>query len=678
LGEGIALRRARRLDEAEERFRQVLAADPACLPALYQLAETLRQQGALGRAIACCDRLIEHLPADARGRRLRADCLVQLDQPLAAVAGLIDALRATEGADTETREALEGLLHRRDLGLAEALAEGQGGERFDKAALRLLGESCLRLNHLPDAMACFEAVLALEPGCAVSMTGLARALILRGERGRAATWLNRALVHDPACLPALFGLGGLALDAGRPAEALALFERAAAADPDSRQVALLRAQALRELDRPDEAERWFRAAWDAAAGPRPGLDEMRHRGLRLARLRDALLLPVGPLSVPGAVDGGVLAPPGAPEHLRQRRAGPDGPRSATCWPQPPVADTPKTRPLLGSHLYVGPFHGHFGHFMAESSHRLWAYCACQDEIEQVLLLPGPVGQARSMPGDFGALPAFQRQALALFGVPAERIRLITAPTRVERLLLPEQAALFGGGIPPPSRYLDLLEENAERFFARYRPRQRSYPERLYVGRSHLLHQGGIAGEGYLERLLQAEGFVIFRPEGHDLFEQLLHYRHARVCLFSEGSALHGLEPLGRLQQCPTVAVLGRRPDNEPQWRRLVLPRTPGYAFCASATPLPAVAYNAVIGAPADWNALSVVHEPDRLLEFLRETLDVRLAGFDRDRFHLEEAADVARYLLRTRINSADPAWGQRALARFRERLAAASDNPYLR
>jgi|GEM_PF-1141642 len=673
--EGLALRKAHRLDEAAARFRQVLDAAPDFLPALRQLGDTLRRQGRIEDALGCYDALIARLPKDARFHRLSAECLVQLGRPLAAVAGLLEALRIAAPPHDATREALDDLLYRHDLRLADAVAAGC---LVDAAALRMLGERCAAINRTLASAACFRAALALAPRCTASMTGLAVVLALRGERDQARAWVERALACEPGQVQALIALGEWLLDDRQPTAALALFERAAEAARRSRPVALLRAQALRELDRGNDARHWCRVAWEADPGTCPDIEEVQRAGLHAAWLRQAVVLPVGPGSVPAAVRGGVLAPRCAPEYLHQRRVSlRDGPTTNTLLP--PADEAGDRAPHLpGRHLYGGPLLGHFGHFVSESSHRLWAYRLHREAIDQVLVLPCPQPTTSQTPAAYTELAPFQRQTLALFGIPAERVRFVNAPTRVERLLVPEQASLFGGALAPPSAYLDLLGDNAERFFAGYRPRRTAYPERLYVGRSHLVHQGGIAGEAYLERLLVAEGFTLFRPEEHDLFEQLTHYRHARLCLFTEGSALHGLELLGRLGHSPTVAVLGRRPLNEPQWRRILLPRTPGYAYCAPVLTLPALAFNRVVNRPVDWNALSLIHELDRLLGFLREYLGVRLTNFDRNRFHLEEAADVARHLLHTKLNVGDPARGQQALARLRRRLVAASENPYLR
>ena len=74
--------------EAEQAFRQSLASDPSCVPALYQLALLLELKWALPEAEALIQRLLAIDPADAEGwSRLGAIKLIhaQTDEALAAL-----------------------------------------------------------------------------------------------------------------------------------------------------------------------------------------------------------------------------------------------------------------------------------------------------------------------------------------------------------------------------------------------------------------------------------------------------------------------------------------------------------------------------------------------------------------------------------------------------------------
>ena len=81
---------------------------------------------------------------------------------------------------------------------------------------------------------------------------------------------------------------------------------------------------------------------------------------------------------------------------------------------------------------------------------------------------------------------------------------------------------------------------------------RAYP--VSVMSMHELVNDRIAGEPYLEDVLRRSWVRVLRPETVPLAEQLRNYRAATDIVFAEGSALHALQLLGRVDA--DVAVLG--------------------------------------------------------------------------------------------------------------------------
>lgn len=64
------------------------------------------------------------------------------------------------------------------------------------------------------------------------------------------------------------------------------------------------------------------------------------------------------------------------------------------------------------------------------------------------------------------------------------------------------------------------------------------------------------GENYLCSILENDGFKVIYPEELSIFEQLRIYYNAKILVFTEGSAIHTLQLLGRV---PTkVYVINRR------------------------------------------------------------------------------------------------------------------------
>ncbi|MBC2835228.1 glycosyltransferase family 61 protein [Paragemmobacter straminiformis] len=202
-------------------------------------------------------------------------------------------------------------------------------------------------------------------------------------------------------------------------------------------------------------------------------------------------------------------------------------RARKPTPEPVLSADEPVVDLAGRHLFAGHFRGHFGHFMVESTARLWALDHLDGKIDSILYLPyrGATGaNLRAMDG----MDAFFR----LLGV---EVPVVAHPTalRVERLVLPELG--FGWN----ERYAG---SPAYRAFMQGRLRgavRAEGGERLYISRARLNAQrGGILGETVIEENLARAGYEVFHPEKHSLEVQIARYRAARRIVALDGSALH--------------------------------------------------------------------------------------------------------------------------------------------
>lgn len=111
-----------------------------------------------------------------------------------------------------------------------------------------------------------------------------------------------------------------------------------------------------------------------------------------------------------------------------------------------------------------------------------------------------------------------------------------------------------GAHSPPAWVLDLLDELPRLNGLRPTPTPLVYVTRQ--GQT-ALGNGGHAGEGALVRALERAGAVVIDPACLPLRAQLKAYAGARHLVFAEGSAVHGRQLLGRLEQ--DVLILNRRP-----------------------------------------------------------------------------------------------------------------------
>jgi Glycosyltransferase 61 len=298
-----------------------------------------------------------------------------------------------------------------------------------------------------------------------------------------------------------------------------------------------------------------------------------------------------------------------------------------CDVEPPMPDGPlKVR--RGEFAWGGQLFHHFGHLTAETCPRLvWSLRRWPDST--YLFLASPEESEK-------AVPDFIWTMLAWHGLRRDRVEVITAPFRAETLHvmpLPE----WLNGPPPPDGYLDILADTARQ------NRMKAVPcPILYVSRSGLLKErkGGHAGEAYLEHLLQALGVSVMEPSGTPLAEQLARYAGAQIIVFAEGSAAHGRQFLGRIDQ--KIMILNRRRSNRLAFNALASRVTElGYCEATRAT----MAMVGRYGQPLDALGLAFYDPPELFAAF--ESLGINLEGrWNDNEYHAVRNKDIIDWLAR--------------------------------
>lgn len=186
------------------------------------------------------------------------------------------------------------------------------------------------------------------------------------------------------------------------------------------------------------------------------------------------------------------------------------------------APPPRTRDRLeGNWLWGGLLLNHFGHFLTESTPRLWA-------LDEVTGLDGIVFVHKRN----AEVTHFHRSFLRLMGCDLP-IHVVNRPVRVDRLHVPGQGFGIGRITQGTPKFRDFFQRSFARDIAP------EGPERLYISRSALgPRKGGALGEGFLEKHLATEGYEAFHPQQHPLEVQIARYRAARQIIALDGSALH--------------------------------------------------------------------------------------------------------------------------------------------
>lgn len=197
-------------------------------------------------------------------------------------------------------------------------------------------------------------------------------------------------------------------------------------------------------------------------------------------------------------------------------------------------------------LWLGYAHPHFGHLVAEHTTRL-PLSLYWRPTDTVMCVTAP-GQGEE------ALKPYFWDVLAWFGVPRERVHVVTRPLMVRELRVAPQGEFLPARAPKPY-YIDLMDEIAAR--QSLTPRKDGL---VFVSRAGQLAQGrgANAGEAYLVDLLTRSGVTVIDPGTMPLRDQMEVYAGAQTLVFSEGSAMHGRQLLGRLPQ--RIVILQRRPN----------------------------------------------------------------------------------------------------------------------
>lgn len=210
---------------------------------------------------------------------------------------------------------------------------------------------------------------------------------------------------------------------------------------------------------------------------------------------------------------------------------------------PPVIDSRNPRIIADPAVFVSMHDGHFGHVCAETVSRL---------PQSLAEAPGlPLHFSCQHPTDLTQASPVFRAILDWLRVPRDLVRFHHQPTLFRELRIAAQAEPMNGP-PPPDAYLDLLEARIAGNLAPVQPEGV-----VFVTRAQLSpDQGRSAGERYLAFCLQQLGVRVIYPETLPLAEQMRIYASARHLVFQEGSAIHGRQLLGRIDQ--HISILRRR------------------------------------------------------------------------------------------------------------------------
>lgn len=240
----------------------------------------------------------------------------------------------------------------------------------------------------------------------------------------------------------------------------------------------------------------------------------------------------------------------------------DGELKDTAITSPlPHTSLAELEPIQGPVIYAGPYHRHFGHFVAESMHRLYAKSFFHHlRGARVAFLGNSKG--------FNPITPWFVEVLDLCGVDRDDIIIVDKPTRFSELHVPVQGRVLGGKA--------LFETYADIFVPRLGPVDTDEAPLVYFSRSKHMFSGSYLGETLVEKVLSEAGFRIVYPEALHASTVVRLIMASRVSLFCEGSAVHNIELCGRVA-CK-VGIISRRPFTHRRFSEMLTDLTGGWAI----------------------------------------------------------------------------------------------------
>ena len=290
--------------------------------------------------------------------------------------------------------------------------------------------------------------------------------------------------------------------------------------------------------------------------------------------------------------------------------------------------------LKGRFVFGGPMWGHFGHFFVDCIHRLWALKARGEPYDGIVFLAVQGLEKIRTASDLSKAepPPFLRDLMRLLDMPPVPVFMIREPIMIERLDVPQAGTAPRNDIAPFYRsYLDQYQHSLSEKLDVYIERA---PERVYLGRRHLMSKGGILGCSYFERCMHDAGVYCATPEAMSLGQQIGQILGAKAIAFDEGSAAHPTQVLARLDT--KFLMLPRRRKNT-IYGHAISQRAP-FAVLSPDTNIAVLPDR--FGSSSSPGAMAVYIDPRPVFQKLKRHGFVE-GPFDMDAFRAAEQADLA-------------------------------------
>lgn len=219
------------------------------------------------------------------------------------------------------------------------------------------------------------------------------------------------------------------------------------------------------------------------------------------------------------------------------------------------------RYITGNYFYGGPWFHHFGHFLAESIHRVPEYLEQRSSFDGILFINAPI------PGKYSIDPMsiqFARDVIFDYcQLHEDEVTIVGSDATVDRLTLSRPRYELNS--PMKGSYANYLSKKIMQFAEAHCKIGSAPHEKVFVSRHNFLLSGRALGMAAIETVYANNGYLIFRPEEHSFKNQVATIFGASTVVFEQGSALHILEIFGR--QPKDIVFWSRRGRNSRFFRK---------------------------------------------------------------------------------------------------------------
>lgn len=177
----------------------------------------------------------------------------------------------------------------------------------------------------------------------------------------------------------------------------------------------------------------------------------------------------------------------------------------------------KEKSCAATVVFAGILQNHFGHFLMESTSRLWFWLEHQDmDIAYIM------GKKAKIIGRFW-------EFMALLGIPPERVHIINEPIRFKKVYIPSSSHIF------EHSYTEAFIRPYQYAAEKVEPGKN---EKIYLSRTKFSKGTVCYGECEIEKVFNANGFKSVYPEKLSLREQIAAIKGAKEIAGVIGTATH--------------------------------------------------------------------------------------------------------------------------------------------